>query len=51
MRSRCTGNKCDIGIHNASQPWDGKKVKEGNEMVLIHKLLRLKPYDTTFIYL
>jgi len=41
MRSRCTGNKCDIGIHNASQPWVRKKVIEGNEIVLIYKLLRL----------
>jgi len=38
MRSRCTGNKCDIGIHNASQPLERKKVKEGKEMVLIYKL-------------
>jgi len=38
MRSRCTGNKCDIGIHNASQPWDKKMVIEGKEMVLIYKL-------------
>jgi len=42
MRSRCTGNKCDIGIHNASQPWVRKKVIERKVMVLIKKLYMFK---------